>query len=106
MAAKKNLNNPKNAGLKVRSTKGPAKYGSGVSRLEDNKKGTVWMDNGKGNSQVGSYSKALGSTKSTAMKDTKKVVKSGAGAAGYDRPTKKGTQLAASKSTRAKKKGK
>ena len=100
MAAKKNLNNPNKPTTKVRSTKGPASQGSGVSKLEDDKKGKVWTSDGRKSAEKGSYSKALGSTKSTAMRDTKKVVKKGETVAGLDKMTKKGVALGISKNKR------
>jgi hypothetical protein len=111
MAAKKNLNNPNKPTTKVRSTKGPAIYGGKSTKLVDDKKGNVTLSNGKKGSGTSSYSKALGSTKSTALRDTKKLIKKGNTAnADYANRTKKGTKLETSKfireENRSAKKGK
>jgi hypothetical protein len=101
--AKKNLNNPSKPAVKVRSTKGPAEFGGRVSKLTDNKTGKVRVASGKTNVGSTSTSNLWGATKSSVMRDTKKAVKEGLPPSSYSEPTKKGSQLAANKSARAKK---
>jgi hypothetical protein len=123
MAAKKNLNNPNKPATKVRSTKGPSGLGGSKYSLVDDKKGTVTVSKPEnvGKSNVGgnksmstSVSEKLNSTKSTALRDTKKAIKNktkdGDGKGTFPSPyyakdTKKGFKLALNKTVRAKKKG-
>ena len=95
MAAKKNLNKPNKPAMKERSTKAPARKGSEVSKLtRKSSNGFTYASNGK-DRPVASFD---GQSKST-----KKVVQTEGVSKMFSTPTKKGTQLAANKSARAKK---